>query len=218
MTAIHAHADGHWLRVGSPVRAHGGHAPRARAPRLLTGVAVVVAVLGAAAIVGNALVGTPDNATSLGSAAPASARVEAVPVVTAPTPPTELAASFERWSDEYGVPVTLLEALTWHESRWQPQVVSEAGAIGLGQLMPATAAAVEAAIGEDLDPWQVDDNVRMAAHLLGTLLTSAGGDARVALAGYAQGASSVARDGMTPATRQYVEEILVLHDLFGRAG
>ncbi len=175
---------------------------------------MVVAALGAAAIVGNALVAAPETASS---ASPAPRASEPAVAAAAPRPPAELAASFERWANEYGVPVSLLEALTWHESRWQPTAVSEAGAIGLGQLMPATAAAVARSIGEELDPWHADDNVRMSAHLLGTLLTSARGDERTALAGYAQGAASVERDGMTSTTRQYVEEILTLHDQFDLA-
>jgi N-acetylmuramoyl-L-alanine amidase len=133
-----------------------------------------------------------------------------------PAPPIELAASISRWGAEYGVPISLLEALTWHESRWRPDAVSEAGAIGVGQLMPATAAALEATIGEDLDPWVADHNVRMAAHLLGTLLITSGGDPSVALAGYAQGAASVQRHGMTATTAQYVDEIMTLFDQFTR--
>lgn len=129
-------------------------------------------------------------------------------------PPPEVAASISRWSRVYGVPAPLLEALTWHESRWQAGAVSEAGAMGIGQLMPDTAAAVARSIGATLDPWNLDDNIRMTAHLLGTLLTSAGGDVRTALAGYAQGAAAVQRDGMTTTTRQYVNEIVALYDTF----
>lgn len=134
-----------------------------------------------------------------------------------PAPPSELAASFARWAAAYGVPISLLEALTWHESRWRPDAVSEAGAIGVGQLMPPTAAALEATIGAELDPWDADHNVRMAAHLLGTLLITSGGETRVALAGYTQGAASVQRNGMTAATTQYVDEIMALYDQFTRA-
>src|SRR5687768_15797767 len=45
------------------------------------------------------------------------------------------------------VPAALLAALIRTESAWQPYVVSSAGAIGLAQLMPATAAQL------GVDPW-----------------------------------------------------------------
>ena len=210
MTAIEPHADGHWLSI-EPV----GLSARSRGrERTIARLGQAVAILAALAAVVVAVM----QVTSTRSTTPAPA-VSAVAVSppSMPVPPPDLAASFERWGTEYDVPITLLEAVTWHESRWRADAVSEAGAIGVGQLMPATAAGLEASIGSDLDPWHADDNVRMAAHLLGTLLISSKQDVRVALAGYAQGAGSVARDGMTATTRQYVDEMIVLYDQFRAA-
>jgi len=176
------------------------------------GFAAVVIGISVVTVVATLLVGaTPNTARSTELPRPAARPAAA----SMPAPPVDLAASFERWGHEYGVPVALLEALTWHESRWQPHAVSDAGAVGVGQLMPATTSAVAASIGEKLDPWDPDDNVRMAAHLLGTLLVSSGHDERVALAGYAQGAWSVQDHGMTATTRQYVDEIVALSEQFG---
>lgn len=218
MTAIQMHVDGHWLSVEPQGIAARAGARRRAAARMGQAVATS-AVVGALAIAVLQVTGTraPGAApTAMSETAPPSAPPTAA-VPSMPVPPAELSASFVRWGADYGVPVPLLEALTWHESRWQANAVSEAGAIGVGQLMPATAAGLEASIGVDLDPWHADDNVRMAAHLLGTLLASSGHDVRIALAGYAQGAASVAHDGMTASTRQYVAEMLVLYSQFRAA-
>jgi soluble lytic murein transglycosylase-like protein len=207
--------DGSWLRIEPSCRKRPRRRRRQRAVLArVSGAAVLVAGL-AVLVVPAAETGASDPVRST---SPARADTAASAAVSVPQPPPDLAASFEHWAHEYGIPVPLLEALTWHESRWQPTAVSHAGAIGLGQLMPATAAALEAQIGEDLDPWNADDNVRMSALLLSTLHSSAAGDLSVALAGYAQSASSVAREGMWPSTRQYVDEILALYDTFRANG
>src|SRR3546814_13999219 len=39
----------------------------------------------------------------------------------------------------YGLPVGLLQALIWTESRFNPMAISPAGAAGLAQLIPGTA-------------------------------------------------------------------------------
>lgn len=50
-----------------------------------------------------------------------------------------LIPSFEKWSDHYGVPTDLLMAMAYRESGWQNDVVSNKGALGVGQLLPGTA-------------------------------------------------------------------------------
>ena len=54
----------------------------------------------------------------------------------------------------------------------------------------------------------------MTARLLGDLLASAGGDARLALAMYAQGGGSVRANGPTALTRQVVDEIVAMRPQF----
>lgn len=203
--------EGHWLRIDPGARRPWPRRTRTGRTRRRVGFAAAVIGISVVIGVGTLLVGaTPDPARSTEPPRPVAPPEAAS---TIPAPPVDLAASLERWGQEYGVPGALLEALTWHESRWQPHVVSHAGAIGVGQLMPATASAVAASIGKELDAWDPDDNVRMAAHLLGTLLASSGQDERVALAGYAQGAWSVQEHGMTATTRQYVDEIIARYEV-----
>jgi hypothetical protein len=52
--------------------------------------------------------------------------------------------------------------------------------------------------------------------LLRSLLNSTDGDPALAVAGYVQGLSSVDRNGMFPATQQYVDSVLALRERFGR--
>ena len=49
-----------------------------------------------------------------------------------------LRPTFVKWAAHYGVPADLLQAMCWVESGWQSGVVSRSGAIGIGQLQPAT--------------------------------------------------------------------------------
>ncbi len=62
--------------------------------------------------------------------------------LTAPNVPDAWRASLDFAAARYGISSDLLAALVWQESRWQPGAVSPKGAIGLAQLMPATARAM----------------------------------------------------------------------------
>jgi LysM repeat protein len=126
-----------------------------------------------------------------------------------------LIPSFDRWAAEYGLPPALLKALAFMESGWQANVVSPSGAIGIGQLLPATAAFVASVlIGAPLDPNVPDDNIRMSARFLAHLLGLTGGDVSLALAGYYQGLTSVSRDGMKATTAAYVTVVIALEARF----
>ncbi|HTN78382.1 MAG TPA: LysM peptidoglycan-binding domain-containing protein [Acidimicrobiales bacterium] len=121
---------------------------------------------------------------------------------------------FDRWAAEYGLNPSLLKALAWMESGWQASVVSSAGAVGIGQLLPGTAAFLSVLIGEPLDPYAAEDNIRMSARYLSLLLGLTAGDVNQALAGYYQGLTSVRRDGMKATTAAYVNTVLALQGRF----
>ena len=58
-------------------------------------------------------------------------------------------------------PPALALAVGWQESGWQERVVSSAGAIGVMQLLPATADWVSATmLGEGINLWNARSNVR----------------------------------------------------------
>ena len=124
-----------------------------------------------------------------------------------------LVPRFQHWAEVYGVPLDLLMAMTWLESGWQDDVVSSAGAMGIGQLMPDTVTWMrDVIIGEPLDPFDADDNIRMSAAYLRWLLDRTGGDPATALAGYYQGLGAVRSVGIFPSTRVYVADVLAFRD------
>jgi soluble lytic murein transglycosylase len=91
----------------------------------------------------------------------------------------------------------LLQGLIREESRFNPRARSSTGALGLTQLMPATARQVAAslklsAVGEQT-LLQPDQNVRIGAAYLGQLLKQFGGNAAYAVAAYNAGPGAVER-------------------------
>lgn len=125
----------------------------------------------------------------------------------------EIRSLLDHWAGYYGVPTDLFRALTWFESGWNNTLVSGAGAIGIGQLMPSTARWVAAdLIAESLDPFVVEDNIRMSARFLSYLLDRLDGDERLAVAAYYQGLHAVAVHGIYPSSVSYVDGILSLRN------
>jgi soluble lytic murein transglycosylase-like protein len=96
-------------------------------------------------------------------------------------------------------------AVTSVESGFDPSAVSPAGAVGLMQLMPATAQAL--GVENPYDPMQ---NARGGATYLRELLARFGGDLPSALAAYNAGPGAVERYGGVPPpeTRGYVARVL----------
>lgn len=162
-------------------------------------------------------------AAGSGAVAAGSSPVSAVAPsdATSPTGPSPVAvdrrhleANFDAWATANGVRPSLLKALCYLESGWQHDVVSSTGAVGVCQLMPATAADMATLIGVDLDRTVPDDNIRMGARYLRWLLERSGGDEESALAGYYQGVGSVARNGQLAETHRYVADVLALEGRF----
>ncbi len=105
---------------------------------------------------------------------------------------------------KHGVPEDLFLRLVQQESGWNPHAVSHAGATGLAQLMPDTAAK----LGVDAkDPHQnLDGGARYLA-----MMYSRFGSWRLALAAYNAGPGAVEKHGGIPPfaeTKNYVKAIL----------
>jgi len=124
----------------------------------------------------------------------------------------DLAAATIVQADRERLDARLLVAVIAVESRWNPTARSSAGARGLGQLMPATAAG----LGVDADdPIQ---NISGAAHQLRLLLDRFDAPDRatcyvLALAAYNAGAGAVLRYGGVPPfaeTLVYVRRVMAL--------
>jgi soluble lytic murein transglycosylase-like protein len=103
-----------------------------------------------------------------------------------------------------GLPTELLEALVWTESGFRADAVSHAGATGLTQLMPATAA------GLGVDPNDPVQNLQGGARFLRQMIDRFG-SLDLALAAYNAGPGRVDRAGGIPdipETRNYVTTVL----------
>jgi soluble lytic murein transglycosylase-like protein len=129
-----------------------------------------------------------------------------------------LIPSFKRWAMANGLDPALVMSVAWQESGWQNSVVSPAGAIGIGQLLPSTATQVARdLIGVKLDPRVPDDNIRLTARYLRWLIARANGNVDLAIAGYYQGPASVAAIGYLPSTVDYIAIVHGLRPRFAKA-
>ena len=105
----------------------------------------------------------------------------------------------------HALPNGLLEALVEVESAYEPYVVSRAGAIGLAQLMPATAKALGV-----LNPFDARANVEGGARFLRAMLDRFG-SVSLALAAYNAGPAAVLRSRGIPAnseTPAYIRKVM----------
>jgi soluble lytic murein transglycosylase-like protein len=119
--------------------------------------------------------------------------------------------SLDKWAAVYGVDPKLARALAWMESGFQEDVTSSAGAIGVMQLLPETWEWVDTILLRQPTPRTYDGNVRAGMRYLRWQLDQFGGDVKLALAGYYQGARAVRERGLFDDTKQYVSVILQLY-------
>jgi cell wall-associated NlpC family hydrolase len=119
--------------------------------------------------------------------------------------PPSLVPVFEQAAAQSGVSASLLAAVAAQESGFDPSAVSSAGAEGIMQLMPGTAASL------GVDPFDPAQAISGAAQLLAGYLQTYGGSLPLALAAYNAGPGAVARYGGVPPypqTQAYVTDIL----------
>jgi LysM repeat protein len=118
-----------------------------------------------------------------------------------------ISAIIARHAARYGVDAALVRAVAWQESGWWQGSRSSSGAIGVMQLMPATATWLgPALVGRPLNPYDASDNVEGGVAYLGHLLRSTGSQ-RLAIASYYQGMGSVTTRGLLPETESYVVSV-----------
>ena len=123
--------------------------------------------------------------------------------------PAQFRAPLERSAARWNVSAALLAAQIMAESNFNPLAVSPAGAQGIAQFMPATAA------GYGLhDPFDAPAAIDAQAHLMSDLLRQFG-SIPLALAAYNAGSGAVAACNCVPPypeTKAYVARILGLLD------
>lgn len=140
---------------------------------------------------------------SAGATAAATAGATAAPAAAETTAYDGLIAAA---AQRYGVDPSLVRAVIKNESGFDPGATSAAGAQGLMQLMPGTAAGL--GVTDAYDPAQ---SIDAGTRYLKAQLDRFSGDARLAVAAYNAGPSAVDKAGGVPPyaeTQAYVQRVL----------
>lgn len=119
-----------------------------------------------------------------------------------------LERTIHRAANRYELDPELIRAIIAVESAFDPQAVSHKGAMGLMQLMPATARAFSVQ-----DPFDIEQNVYAGSQFFAELMRKYG-DIRLALAAYNAGEPAVdARSQVPnyPETRAYIDRVLAAY-------
>lgn len=124
--------------------------------------------------------------------------------------PAEIRAIIAEAAREHGVDPRLVTAVAYHESGFQQDVVSSAGACGVMQLMPATAKIL--GVTEIFDLRQ---NIFGGTRYLRMLLDTFSGDLDLTLAAYNAGPGAVERHRGVPPYREttaYVKNVRAAYE------
>ena len=117
------------------------------------------------------------------------------------------ATIIRRVSQEVGVPETFIHAVAKTESAFRPHSISRAGAMGIMQMMPATAREFGVS-----DPFDSEDSIRGGATYLAWLWKRYRGDKKRVAAAYNAGPGRVPRKGalknLPRETRHYIKTVL----------
>jgi soluble lytic murein transglycosylase-like protein len=93
---------------------------------------------------------------------------------------------------KHGVNPYLVMGLAWHESGWNPNAISSAGAVGIMQVMPTTAdVSGPALLHRQVNLFDPADNIDMGTAILKNNLTHWHGDLAKALVAYYAGGGAV---------------------------
>ena len=161
-----------------------------------------------------------DNESILRVVSPNSGRLSRVPSSSFYTSPrlrkSNNAYKFHdlivRHARQKGLDPSLVKAVVHAESSFNPQARSPKGAMGLMQLMPATARSV----GVN-NPYEPAENIRGGVNYLAKMLKRYNGDIRLSLAAYNAGPLAVdTYRGIPPyrETQEYVRRVLALQRIY----
>jgi soluble lytic murein transglycosylase-like protein len=123
--------------------------------------------------------------------------------------PEEIDSAIVMAAARHNVDANLVRAVVKVESNFNSNAVSRKGAMGLMQLMPATARELKVK-----NPFDAEQNVDAGVRHLKQLLENYGGDVKLTLAAYNAGSGAVARSSGVPhfaETQNYVRRITNLY-------
>ena len=130
--------------------------------------------------------------------------VAGVSVAGSVAPTTPYASMFEAAGTKYGIPPRVLAAMGWVESRFRTDAVSSAGAVGMMQFLPGTAASM------GVDPYDPASAIDGAARYLRSGVDRFG-SLEEAIAAYNVGPGAIARaGGVQPGTQaeRYLTKVI----------
>lgn len=120
---------------------------------------------------------------------------------------------FQKAAAKYNISASLLKAIAKAESNFNANAVSSAGAMGVMQLMPATAEGLGVK-----NPYDPEQNIMGGARCIAMKLKEFNGDVRLALAAYNAGSGAVRRNGGVPSyCRTYVNKVLSYKEAYETA-
>jgi soluble lytic murein transglycosylase-like protein len=128
-----------------------------------------------------------------------------LPLARAQADPVQAERFVRQYAGHYRVPPELIAALIDVESGWNPRAVSNKGAMGLMQLMPATARRFGA-----FDPFNPEQNIAAGTRYVTALMWEFHGEMRLVAAAYYAGDRGIAREQLNYHNRDvvaYVEAV-----------
>ena len=118
-----------------------------------------------------------------------------------------------QWADHYAavyqVPRELVHSIIEIESGWHPRAISNKGAVGLMQLMPATALTFGVT-----NRFEIEQNIRGGVAYLARLLKLFDGDLRLVAAAYLTGENRILPTGLAYSNAEvyeYVSKVVRLY-------
>lgn len=115
----------------------------------------------------------------------------------------------EHYATAYQVPPDLVYAIIDVESAWHPRAVSNKGAAGIMQLMPATAARFGVT-----NRFEIEQNIRGGVTYLARLLRLFNGDLRLATAAYVAGEDRILSAGLSYSNAEVFEYVCKVARLY----
>lgn len=122
----------------------------------------------------------------------------------------------DEYSQKYGLDSDFVKAVIKQESGFNEKATSKCGAMGLMQLMPGTAKALNVN-----DPYNARDNIEGGVKYLKGLMDRFDGDMKLALAAYNAGPNAVKKyNGIPPynETQNYVKNIMSMYQRIQSGG